>query len=313
MTQLLNRLANLFPLWVLAGSATALFYPTAFTWFSGQYIVWGLAIIMIGMGIPLTVEDLRRVTKLPKPVITGVIAQFAIMPFLGWAIAHFMQLDTAFAVGLILVACCPGGTASNVVTYIAKANIALSVLMTMCSTFAAAICTPMLTEFYAGTYVPVDTWSLFLNTIKVVILPVALGVSLNHCFPKSVKKINPIAPLVSVIFIALICASIVGSNNQAVKEAALQLFTAVALLHLGGFGLGYLLGHLLGYDKIICRTISIEVGMQNSGLGAVLARTSFPTLPLAAVPAAISATFHSIIGSILAAYWRRNDSTPDKS
>jgi len=313
MTQLLNRLANLFPLWVLAGSATALFYPTAFTWFSGQYIVWGLAIIMIGMGITLTVEDLRRVTKLPKPVITGVIAQFAIMPFLGWAIAHFMQLDTAFAVGLILVACCPGGTASNVVTYIAKANIALSVLMTMCSTFAAAICTPMLTEFYAGTYVPVDTWSLFLNTIKVVILPVALGVSLNHCFPKSVKKINPIAPLVSVIFIALICASIVGSNNQAVKEAALQLFTAVALLHLGGFGLGYLLGHLLGYDKIICRTISIEVGMQNSGLGAVLARTSFPTLPLAAVPAAISATFHSIIGSILAAYWRRNDSTPDKS
>ena len=304
MIQLLNRLANLFPLWVLACSGLALFYPNWFTWFNGRMIVWGLAVIMIGMGITLSVDDFKRVARLPRQVMVGVAAQYLIMPFMGWSIAHGMKLEPALAVGLILVSCCPGGTASNVVSYIARADVALSVLMTMCSTFAAVAMTPLLTKWLAGAYVPVDAWSLFINTVQVVVIPVSLGVLLNRYTPKVVKFVLPVAPLVSVIFIALICASIIGSNAQTVLDSALLLFTAVALLHIGGFGLGYIIAKLLKLPELSCRTISIEVGMQNSGLGAVLARATFPQMVLAPVPSAISASFHSIIGSILAAWWR---------
>lgn len=309
MITLFNRLANLFPLWVLTCSGLALFYPSWFTWFSGRMIVWGLAVIMIGMGITLSFDDFRRVARMPRQVMIGVAAQFLIMPALGWGIATGMALEPALAVGLILVACCPGGTASNVVSYIARADVALSVLMTMCSTFAAVAMTPLLTKWLAGAYVPVDAWSLFINTVQVVVLPVTLGVLLNRYAPRVVNFVLPVAPLISVIFIALICASIIGANAQTVLDSALPLFSAVALLHTGGFGLGYLLARLLKLSELSCRTISIEVGMQNSGLGAVLARTSFPELVLAPVPSAISASFHSIIGSILAAWWRASPGT----
>lgn len=304
MTQLFNRLANLFPLWVLTCSGLALFYPQWFTWFSGRLIVWGLAVIMIGMGLTLSVDDFRRAARMPRPVMIGVAAQFIIMPFLGWGIARGLALEPALAVGLILVACCPGGTASNVVSYVARADVALSVVMTMCSTLAAVAMTPLLTKWLAGAYVPVDAWSLFVNTLQVVVVPVMLGVMLNRYTPRVVNLVLPVAPLVSVIFIALICASIIGANARTVLDSALPLFTAVALLHVGGFGLGYLLARLLKLSELSCRTISIEVGMQNSGLGAVLARSTFPQMALAPVPSAISASFHSIIGSILAAWWR---------
>lgn len=312
MTLLFNRLANLFPLWVLTCSGLALFYPQWFTWFSSRMIVWGLAVIMIGMGITLSVGDFRRVARIPKQVLIGVVAQFTIMPSLGWGIAHGLALEPALAVGLILVACCPGGTASNVVSYIARADVALSVLMTMCSTFAAVAMTPLLTKWLAGAYVPVDAWSLFVNTLQVVVLPVTLGVLLNRCAPRVVGFVLPVAPLISVIFIALICASIIGANAQTVRDSALPLFTAVALLHAGGFSLGYLMARLFKLPVLSCRTIAIEVGMQNSGLGAVLARTSFPQLALAPVPSAISASFHSIIGSVLAAWWRLHPARANK-
>ncbi|MEW6312897.1 MAG: bile acid:sodium symporter family protein [Pseudomonadota bacterium] len=304
MTRLLNQLANLFPLWVLSFSGLALFHPQWIAWFGGQMIVWSLAIIMIGMGITLTFDDFRRVAQMPRAVVIGYVAQYSIMPFLGWAIARGMDLEPQLAVGLILVACCPGGTASNVVSYIARADVALSVLMTTCSTLGAVIMTPLLTQWLAGAYVPVDAWSLFVNTLQVVVVPVALGVLLNRYAPRAVQAVIPMAPLVSVIFIALICASVIGANAATVKASALQLFTAVALLHVGGFALGYLMAKVLRLEEIACRTISIEVGMQNSGLGAVLARTSFPQMALAPVPSAISASFHSIIGSMLAAWWR---------
>jgi len=304
VSRLFNLLANLFPLWVLSFSGLALLFPQWIAWFGGQMIVWGLAIIMIGMGITLTFDDFRRVARMPRSVAIGVVLQFTIMPFLGWAIARGLGLDPQLAVGLILVACCPGGTASNVVSYIARADVALSVLMTMCSTFAAVAMTPLLTKWLAGAYVPVDAWSLFFNTLKVVVLPVTLGVLLNRYTPRVVDFVMPVAPLVSVIFIALICASVIGSNAATVLDSALPLFTAVALLHFGGFALGYLTARLLGLPAVSCRTVSIEVGMQNSGLGAVLARTSFPQMAMAPVPSAISASFHSIIGSALAAWWR---------
>jgi BASS family bile acid:Na+ symporter len=304
MARFLNLLANLFPFWVLTASGLALVKPDWFTWFSGPWITWGLAAIMLGMGITLTFDDFRRVGKQPLSVGIGVAAQFLFMPLLGWSIAKLLKLDTPLAVGLILVACCPGGTASNVVTFIAKADVALSVLMTMCSTLSAVVMTPLLTNLLASTYVDVPFWGLLLGTLKVVIAPVLMGVALNHYAPRAVQIINPVAPLISVIAIALICASIVGSNVEAMKEAALVLFTAVTLLHAGGFGLGYVTGKILKLPTNSRRTLSIEVGMQNSGLGAVLARNNFAHLALAPLPAAISATFHSVIGSILAVWWR---------
>jgi BASS family bile acid:Na+ symporter len=226
------------------------------------------------------------------------------MPFLGWGIARLLDLDAPLAVGLILVACCPGGTASNVVTYMARANVALSVLMTMCSTFAAVLLTPMLTRLLAGTYVPVDAWKLFLDTAQVVLLPVLAGLVLRHLAPRAVRWVLPVAPSTAVITIALICASIIGQQSERILHSGGRLLLAVFLLHSGGFLLGYFFARLLGYEETIRRTVSIEVGMQNSGLGVVLARSSFPDLPAATIPGAISATFHSVIGSILAGLWR---------
>ncbi|HAV61763.1 MAG TPA: transporter [Verrucomicrobiales bacterium] len=310
MARLLNLLANLFPVWVLLAGVLAYVRPAWFTWFSGGWITWGLAIIMLGMGITLSVDDFRRVALRPLAVLAGVVAQFTIMPLLGWGIAKLLQLDAALAVGLILVACCPGGTASNVVTYIARADVALSVLMTMCSTLAAVIMTPTLTKLLAGAYVPVDFWGLLLGTVQVVIAPVMTGVLLNHFAPRLVRAVNPVAPLVSVLFIAMICASIIGSNAAALREAAGVLFAAVAMLHLGGFGLGYGFAWLCRQPAVVRQTVSIEVGMQNSGLAAVHARNNFADLALAPLPAAISATLHSIFGSILAVWWRKESDRP---
>jgi len=299
----MQRLTNLFPVWVVLGSLSALVHPPAFTWFQGPLIVGGLAVIMLGMGITLTVDDFRRVARVPAPIVLGFVAQFSVMPALGWGIGRVLDLEPAFAVGLILVSCCPGGTASNVVTYIARANLALSVLMTTCSTMGAVVMTPLLTTWLAGTYVRVDTWGLFLSTVQVVLLPVLTGVVLHHRFPKLVRAVLPVAPLVAVLAIVLICASIIGTNADALLETAPSLLLAVTLLHLGGFGLGYASAWLFGYAELIRRTAAIEVGMQNSGLGAVLATKHFAD-PATALPSAISATIHSIIGSMLAARWR---------
>lgn len=299
--RLLTLFTNLFPLWVLLAGVAALIQPPLFTWFA-PFIVPGLAVIMLGMGITLSIDDFRAVLKMPRAVAMGFIAQYTIMPFMGWIVAKGLALPPQFAVGLILVACCPGGTASNVVTYIAKGNVALSVLMTMCSTFGAIVMTPLLTRWLAGTYVPVDAWGLFMSTVQVVLLPLIIGLALHHAAPKTVQFVLPAAPLVSVITIALICASIIGQSAAAIKQSGLVLLLAVFLLHAGGFFLGYIFAKLCRYDKIVCRTVSIEVGMQNSGLGAVLARQHFTNL--AAVPCAISSVFHSVIGSLLAGIWR---------
>ncbi|MCX7872023.1 MAG: bile acid:sodium symporter family protein [Verrucomicrobiae bacterium] len=304
MKNLLNWIANLFPIWVLIGGILALIHPPLFTWFRGNLIVWGLAVIMLGMGITLDVSDFQRVMKMPKAILAGFIAQYSIMPFLGWSIAKLMKLDPQYAVGLILVACCPGGTASNVVTYLAKANVALSVLMTMCSTFGAVVMTPTLTAWLAGAYVPVDIIALFRDTAMVVLIPVVLGLICHHTIPKAVEFMLPVAPVISVLTITLICASIIGQHSEKILHSGGKLLLSVFLLHAGGFGLGYLFATILGYDKIIRRTVSIEVGMQNSGLGTVLAMRNFPQMPAAPTPCAISATFHSVIGSFLAGIWR---------
>ncbi len=311
MPRLLAWSTNAFPLWVVACSGLALVEPAWFTWFSGPWIVWGLALIMLGMGLTLTLDDFRAVARMPKAVALGFAGQYTLMPALGWGLGRAFGLDTPFAVGLILVACCPGGTASNVVTYLARANVCLSVVMTMCSTFAAVFMTPLLTSWLAGTLVRVDAWGLFLSTFQVVVIPVLLGVWANRVAPRLVRRVQLGLPLVSVITIALICASIIGGSAVAVQGAALRLLGAVFCLHAGGFALGYALARASGFDLKAVRTVSIEVGMQNSGLGVVLARRHFPD-PLTAVPCAISSVFHSVIGSVLAGWWRWRDRPPEE-
>jgi BASS family bile acid:Na+ symporter len=256
------------------------------------------------MGITLSVDDFKQVLKMPRAVGIGFVAHYAIMPFLGWSIAHLLRLETPFAVGLILVSCCPSGTASNVVNYLARSNVALSVLMTMCSTLGAIVMTPLLTKWLADKFVPVDAPGLFLSTVKIVLAPVVIGVALNRYLPRFVKLVLPVSPLVSVLTITLICASIIGGSAEDFKRSGSVLLLAVLLLHSGGFLLGYFFSRRLRCDELTSRIISVEVGMQNSGLGAALAKEHFAHMPLVALPCAISATFHSVIGSLLAGIWR---------
>jgi bile acid:Na+ symporter, BASS family len=311
LPRLLAWMTNAFPVWVLLGGALALVEPTWFTWFSGPWIVWGLAVIMLGMGVTLTVEQFRAIGRMSRPVAIGFGAQYTIMPMLGWTVGRALGLPTDYAVGLVLVACCPGGTASNVVTFIAKADVCLSVVMTACSTLAAVVMTPLLTTLLVGTRVAVDARGLLLSTLQVVIIPVLAGVAVNRYWPRAVKAVQPVAPLVSVIAIAMICASIIGQRAAEVKASFGTLLLAVVLLHVGGFALGYAISRWLGLPARSARTVSIEVGMQNSGLGVVLANKHFANpvtgVALAAVPCAISAVMHSVIGSLCAGYWRWRD------
>jgi len=228
------------------------------------------------------------------------------MPILGLLIGRVFPVHPSVAVGLILVGCCPGGTASNVVTYLGKANVALSVVLTTASTFLASFATPLLTKTLAGTLVPVDAIGLAKSTASVVLLPVIVGLVLKKTVPGLVKLVVPFCPLVAVATVALICASIIGKSSVAILEAGPALLLAVVTLHTLGFAFGYFCSKKMGFVEKDRRTVAIEVGMQNSALGVVLATVHFVD-PLVAVPCAISATVHSCVGSLLAGAWRLRD------
>jgi len=242
-----------------------------------------------------------------------VALQFAVMPLAGFGIAWGLGLEEGLAVGLILVACCPGGTASNIVAFLARGNVALSVAITMASTLAAVALTPLLTGELAGTYVEIDRWNLLRNMVAIVLVPVLLGSLLNRLFPRAAERVSAVLPLIAIVLVILIVGGIVGGAKAQIAQHAGVLLLATLLLHAIGFGLGYALARMLGLDVGEARTISIEVGMQNSGLGSGLAKTpafqaqfaSAAQAALAPVPAAISAVWHVLIGSILASYWRR--------
>jgi len=306
MQKIINFLTNAFPLWIIICSALALYQPAIFTWFSGAFITYGLGIIMLGMGLTLKPQDFNLVFQSPKWVIAGALLQFTVMPLLGWGLGYLFNLPLPFAVGLIIVSCCPGGTASNVICYLARANVALSVTMTAVSTLLAIILTPLLTTFFIGDKLEVSAFELFLGVVKVVLLPIILGVLMNRYLPKTTKSILPAAPLVAVIAIVLIVASIIGQGRTEILQSGLLLTGAVVCLHVFGFILGYFFSKLVSNKVEVNRTISIEVGMQNSGLGAYLARANFVN-PAIAIPSAISSATHSIIGSIAAGIWRNRN------
>jgi bile acid:Na+ symporter, BASS family len=298
-----HLLTTAFPLWVLLASLLALVRPELFTWFSGPLITFGLAVIMLGMGLTLDPEDFRRIGRHGRVIAAGVTLQYTVMPALGWTLAWLFDLPPPLAVGLILVASCPGGTASNVITFLARADVPLSVTMTAVSTLLAALVTPALTLLLASSRVDVPAAGLLWSTVQVVIGPVLIGLALKRGAPALTRRLLPVAPLAAVAMITLIVASIIGAGRQEILAAGPPLLGAVFCLHACGFVAGYWLARLLAGRGLAARTIAIEVGMQNSGLGVVLARQNFAS-PLVAIPSAISSLFHSLIGSALAGYWR---------
>lgn len=310
MQLVFQKLGNLFWLWTVLGTVWAWFFPEHFTWFITdkvpgteiKLINLGLGVIMLGMGITLSVADFRAVLLRPWVVGLGVGAQFLIMPMLGWLVATLFDLPPMLKLGLILVSCCPGGTASNVICYLARANVALSVLMTMCSTLAAILLTPLLTRMYASAILDVDAWAMFRSMVTIVLLPVIGGVALNQLLGPRLDGLRKVSPLVSMLVIVLIVGGVVGATKANIVTHFGGLLLAVFILHALGFLLGYGAGWLARLAEGDRRTLSIEVGMQNSGLGSALAKQHFSLL--AATPCAISALYHCLIGSFLAAIWR---------
>lgn len=317
---MLRVITNNFALLTIIGVACAWLRPAWFTWMTdGSIAVAGqpmlslaLGVIMLAMGLTLTFEDYRSLAALPRALIAGVALQFTVMPLAGFAIAYALGLEQGLAVGLILVACCPGGTASNIVAYLARGNVALSVAMTMASTLAAVVLTPLLTGFLAGAYVEIDRANLLQNMVAIVLIPVLLGTALNRLFPRAAARVSAVLPLVAIVLVILIVGGIVGGAKTEIAAHAGVLLIATLMLHVAGFGLGFVLAHALGLGTSEKRTVAIEVGMQNSGLGSGLAKTpafaaqfaSVQEAALAPVPAAISAVWHVVIGSLLAGWWR---------
>lgn len=301
----LSKFSHHFPLWIITGSVLAFWHPPLFTWFTGPWITIGLGIIMLGMGLTLQVEDFTRILKFPRWVLVGVALQFTVMPFCGWSLARLLDLPDAYAVGLILVACCPGGTASNVICYLARANLALSVTLTTFSTMIAVAATPWLISMLAGTYLPIDAWGLFKSCLQVILLPVTVGLLFNRYIPTATRQLSRFSPSVAVIVIVLIVGSILGAGQEQALSVGPRLLLGVVLLHGIGFLLGYWISFWLDRNTNVARTVSIEVGMQNSGLGAHLARSHFPVGSGVDIPSALSALTHCLYGSIVAAWWRR--------
>jgi BASS family bile acid:Na+ symporter len=304
-----SRLINAFPLWIVLGSLLALFRPDWFIWFK-PYISYGLMVIMLGMGLTLKADDFKRVLENPWYVGLAALLQYTVMPLLGWGIGLLFNLETGLAVGLILVACCPGGTASNVICYLARVDVALSVSMTAVSTLMAVIMTPLLTTWLIGNKVEVSAIGLLIGTARVVLVPVVLGILIGRFLPRFSAKITPFSPLLALAAIVMIIGAVIGGSRELLLESGLRLLLAVITLHLCGFGLGYLFTKFVIRDEVVSRTTSIEVGMQNSGLGVVLARENFAALAGVAAPSAIASSVQNIVGSLLVWVFRRWPAKP---
>lgn len=308
----MTRIVDFFPLWLLVGAFVAFVYPPAILWFlEAGLITPALGLVMLGMGLSLELDDFIRVARRPRAIVLAAILQFTVMPAAGWGVSELLGFPRAFSAGLILVCCCPGGTASNVIAYLARADVPLSVSMTAVSTLLSPILTPLLATWLIGDRVDVEPWGLMQSALLVVLIPVTMGALLRTYASEWATRLEPYAPPTATILIVLIVAAILGANRSALIDAGLPLMAGVAAAHTIGFGLGYL-GGLLSGTESGARTISIEVGMQNSGLGVVLARANFVD-PLVAVPCALSSVFHSLIGSALASVWSRQSARASDS
>lgn len=300
MKDICNFIAKWMGALVLATAIFSLLVPAPLMAIETTVINPLLGVIMFGMGLTLSVSDFRILFQHPKEVITGCLAQFTIMPALAWALAEAFALPADLAIGVMLVGCCPGGTASNVITYLAKGDTALSVGMTALSTILAPLLTPALVWLLAGTTTQVDTAGMLLSILYVVIAPVIGGVLCQKYLPKFTKRAIAYLPAFSSLMIMFVVGIIVAHNSGKLMTGGLIVIIVVILHNLGGLAAGYLIGRLMHLEPKRCTAISIEVGMQNSGLASSLAVTHFATAPLATVPGAIFSVWHNISGAIAA-------------
>lgn len=285
---------------VLVIAALALFVPGTCLWIQTGWINYLLMIVMFGMGLTMKLSDFAVVFARPRDVIIGCLAQFIVMPLLAFGLGKAFGLSNELLVGVILVGTCPGGTSSNVITYLSKGDTALSVGMTSINTLLAPFLTPALTYLYLRTTVSVDVKSMFVSIIQVVIIPIGLGLMINKLFGRYTQKISDVLPTVSVTAICLIVAAVVSHNSGKILSTGLVIFAVVILHNLLGYLCGYLIGVLFKMDLPRKKAVAIEIGMQNSGLATTLAGTAFPNLAMATVPGAIFSVWHNISGAILA-------------
>lgn len=288
---------------VIVIAAIALFVPTTFSFLKASYINPLLMIVMFGMGLTLKLDDFKLVLSRPLEVLIGFTAQYAIMPLIALSLVKIFNLPPELAVGVVLVGTCPGGTSSNVMTFLAKGDVALSVTITSFSTLFAPVLTPFITKLLIGATVEVDVMSMFISIVQVVIVPIALGFVINKFFGKITEKLVKILPLVSVTAIVAIVATVVSLNSAKLMTSGLLIIAIVILHNSFGYLLGFFTARVLGLNLSKQKTIAIEVGMQNSGLATSLAATAFAQYPLATIPGAIFSVWHNISGAIIANFF----------
>lgn len=289
-------------LFVVIVAAVALMIPSSFKWVVSQVTLL-LGVVMFGMGMTLKAEDFKEILRRPRDVLSGLMAQFTIMPLLAYGLATIFQLPAELAAGVILVGTCPGGTASNVMTYLARGDLALSISMTMAATVLAPIVTPLLTWLLAGAWVEVSFAAMMLSIVKVVIAPIVAGIIINQMFSSTVERVVKVLPLVSIVAILLILGGVVSVNSTRILETGLLLMLIVILHNLCGYGLGFIAAKIFNMNLAKTKAVVIEVGMQNSGLAVSLAMSHFGAA--AAIPGALFSVWHNISGSIAANYLSR--------
>ncbi len=290
---------------ILAVSALALFVPNTCLWIDTSWINYLLMAVMFCMGITLKPSDFTVVFKHPSYIIIGCLAQFTIMPLLAFGLGKIFSLEAGLLTGVILVGTCPGGTASNVITYLSKGDVALSVGMTAVNTLLAPLLTPAITYVFLRSTIEVDVSSLFLSIVIVVVVPIILGFVINRFLGQYTSRVSDTLPVISVAAIALIIASVVSNNAQKIMETGALVFAVVVLHNVLGYAAGFLLGTVLKLPLAEKKALSVEIGMQNAGLATSLAGTAFPDLALATVPGAIFSIWHNFSGAILANIFRR--------
>ena len=290
---------------VVVVTLLALFVPESSLWIQTGWITPLLMIIMFGMGLTLEIKDFALVFTKPKYILLGCLAQFIIMPALAYGLSLAFALDAALMAGVVLVGTCPGGTSSNVITYLSRGDVALSVGMTSVNTLLAPFLTPAITYLLLQKTVNVDVWAMFISIVQVVIVPIVLGFVINKLFSKITRALVDILPAVSVTAICMIVACVVSHNAARILATGMLVFAVVFLHNMLGYLCGFVLGKILGMDSAKTKALSIEVGMQNSGLATSLAGSAFPELAMATVPGAIFSVWHNISGALLASVYRR--------
>ncbi|MBA1353607.1 bile acid:sodium symporter family protein [Staphylococcus cohnii] len=293
---------NTFLVWMLIAAIIGFIFPTQLATLS-SWVPYLLGIVMLGMGLTIDPKDFKIIFQAPRSVIVGVILQYTIMPLSAFLIVKLFHLPPEIAIGVILVGCCPGGTSSNVMSYLANANVALSVAITSVSTLLAPFLTPALIYLFAHEWLQVSFISMFWSVVQVILIPIIIGFVLQKVFKKFADTTATALPIVSVVAISLILASVVGSSKAQILATGLLIFAVVILHNLIGYVLGYTFAKILKLDRPDKKAVSIEVGMQNSGLAVSLATVHFN--PLSAVPGAVFSLIHNITGPILAKYWNK--------